>query len=461
MKGILLPILFCIGLFTYCQSQELFWTDDLDFKIRKANADGSGSVTTVYDLPFLITGQLPGGIDYDSDTDKIYFGHNSGRRIQRMNTDGSNVQNIQILSSGPRGVVVDNGNAYWVLSGSLSKGGKTPSSNDGSVLQSGLSQATGLDLDGSNNRLYYTNGFGSGSDAIGRIGTDGSGGNTSLVGLGSNAPLAVVVAGSFIYWTEFNTNKVRRANLDGSGAIDLITSGLNGPRALTVDESAGFIYIGNFNAETISRAPLSGGAATTLFSSVGWPVALTIVPAPLPVEMVSFRAETQGEDVALHWATASEINNAFFDIQHSTDGLHFTPIARINGQGNSSITHHYHYLHKSPERKVNYYKIKQVDEDGSHAFSSIVVATLNTAKRHFSVSPNPFSTHLDLQMQRPLLHPATVELFDLHGKQVYSGTMPAANTEHRIALATLPNGLYILKIESEGEVFSEKIMKVN
>ncbi len=255
----------------------LYWTDDEDPRtVKKAPADGSGPVTTVYTLPTLISNTFPGGIDYDPVTDKLYFVHNSGRIVQRMNLDGTSVETVCSFISSLGDVAVDAGNTYFVGGTTLYKGGKTASSSFSALVSALPSSGLGVDLDETNGVVYYTYGFQSGSDGIGKVNKDGTSSNKTLVSLGNNAPLSIRVAGNHIYWVEFSTNKVRRANLDGSNLTDLVTSGLNQPRSITIDEASGFIYIGNFGNKSISRAPLAGGAATSLYTTgVGWTVHMT------------------------------------------------------------------------------------------------------------------------------------------------------------------------------------------
>src|SRR5690606_26033954 len=75
--------------------------------------------------------------------------------------------------------------------------------------------------------------------------------------------------------------------------------------------------------------------------------------------------------VLLTWATASETNNARFEIQSSTDGIHFQTFAVIAGAGNSNTQVSYQTVHTHPVNGVNYYRIKQVDMDGSISYTDI------------------------------------------------------------------------------------------
>lgn len=92
---------------------------------------------------------------------------------------------------------------------------------------------------------------------------------------------------------------------------------------------------------------------------------------PLPVELVEFEAEKWGEDVLLTWTTASEIDNDFFELQHSIDGSNFTAIGQVEGQGTTAIPHDYSHIHEDPILGLNYYRLRIVDFDGGAEFSDI------------------------------------------------------------------------------------------
>lgn len=93
---------------------------------------------------------------------------------------------------------------------------------------------------------------------------------------------------------------------------------------------------------------------------------------PLPIELLDFSAHCGDLDVQLRWTTAAEINNDYFTLEKSKDGLEYFEIARIHGAGNSSTELHYSFTDKSPFDGINYYRLSQTDFDGhSETFSPI------------------------------------------------------------------------------------------
>ncbi len=113
-------------------------------------------------------------------------------------------------------------------------------------------------------------------------------------------------------------------------------------------------------------------------------------PAALPVELISFRADVvNNEEVLLNWQTATEINNDYFIIEHSVDGAEYTPVGHVAGRGTTSETQSYLFTHDEPFFGVNYYRLKQVDLDGSFEYSNVVTATITMEAAKILIYPNP------------------------------------------------------------------------
>ena len=119
--------------------------------------------------------------------------------------------------------------------------------------------------------------------------------------------------------------------------------------------------------EILLRTPVSGGGYQ-------WNHACAF-NITLPVDLISFEAEREGDNIKLNWSTASEENNDYFEIQKSYDGEVFTPIGYVDGAGNSNAVLEYNYT--DSETGKAYYRLKQLDYDGEFEYSDIVVAKGN------------------------------------------------------------------------------------
>lgn len=84
----------------------------------------------------------------------------------------------------------------------------------------------------------------------------------------------------------------------------------------------------------------------------------------LDIELSSFQANLQEGQVAIEWVTASELNNNYFVVQRSQDGMNWTDIAELDGADNSSVQQTYSVLDVKPFLGISYYRLKQVDFNG-------------------------------------------------------------------------------------------------
>jgi hypothetical protein len=157
----------------------------------------------------------------------------------------------------------------------------------------------------------------------------------------------------------------------------------------------------------------------------------------LPVELIHFSAKETQDAIKLEWATASEKNNDFFTIERSFDGIEFTPIDIILGNGNSNTTINYDFLDKSPENGMNYYRLKQTDFDGKFEYSDIIYSEFNS-KPVINVYPNPATNYVQLEIQG--MPAVSYKVTDLNGRTILSGNI--YDTNQRIDLENVPVGSY-------------------
>jgi hypothetical protein len=92
----------------------------------------------------------------------------------------------------------------------------------------------------------------------------------------------------------------------------------------------------------------------------------------VPVQLIYFRGKSEADRVRLNWATATEINSSHFNVERSTDLKDFTTIGKITSAGDSRQRIEYNFLDEAPLPGVNYYRLKQVDKDGTSELSKII-----------------------------------------------------------------------------------------
>ncbi|MBK5285602.1 MAG: hypothetical protein JJE25_09365, partial [Bacteroidia bacterium] len=114
-------------------------------------------------------------------------------------------------------------------------------------------------------------------------------------------------------------------------------------------------------------------------------------PAPLPVELISFNASANENQVSLNWQTASEINNNYFTLEKSQDGTNYQSIRTVKGAGNTNVAQSYFYMDNSNSQSpICYYRLKQTDFDGTTKEIGLKVVRIKSSSDAVSVYPNPF-----------------------------------------------------------------------
>ena len=175
---------------------------------------------------------------------------------------------------------------------------------------------------------------------------------------------------------------------------------------------------------------------------------VTTYAAVTPVDLFKFEAKPTENGNLLNWATASEKNNSHFDIERSDNGIDFKSIGAIKGHGNTNQMHTYSFLDKNPLAAVNYYRLKQVDTDGTFIYSkTIAVSGLVLSKdAQIIVSPNPANDVLIVQSLTDNALDKRVDLISLEGRLVLSKTLYQGSTMCFFDLKTVCAGLYFVRI---------------
>lgn len=176
----------------------------------------------------------------------------------------------------------------------------------------------------------------------------------------------------------------------------------------------------------------------------------------LPVELLGFNVENMGSSNELNWRTATEEHSDIFELQRSFDAQEFTTISILDAAGNSQSIIEYSYVDHSPQQGVNYYRLKQVDQDGTFAYSD-VISTVNRGNEtsiEGPYLPNGYST-LEFDVWSPNSGDVQIDLFDLTGRNLLGETALYSSGGDRISLAIgdLATGAYLFRIsDRRGEV---------
>ena len=171
-----------------------------------------------------------------------------------------------------------------------------------------------------------------------------------------------------------------------------------------------------------------------------------------------FTAKPLGERVALAWATASEANSAYFEVERSQHLGEFGRIGRIAAAGESKATRSYGLIDEKPLAGTSYYRLKQVDRDGTTAYSKVVAVTMDNLRPSLELLGNPVETGA-IRVATRNLDGATYGLTTQSGQSIRLNAQPQANGEWLIVPAqTLPVGVYLLQAQTGSLRLTQKVL---
>jgi hypothetical protein len=181
------------------------------------------------------------------------------------------------------------------------------------------------------------------------------------------------------------------------------------------------------------------------------PFAITSSPAgPLPVVLVLFEARRVGATVACTWATASEQHNSHFVVERSLDGASFVALGTVAGQGTSVARHTYTLVDAQAVAGAAYYRLRQVDTDGTTSFSPVVVVQGGevAAVSAITAVPNPSAGQFALQTNFPTSAQLRGTVLNMLGQSVLTlnELLPAGAASLPLDLRAQPAGVYLVQL---------------
>jgi Secretion system C-terminal sorting domain len=176
-----------------------------------------------------------------------------------------------------------------------------------------------------------------------------------------------------------------------------------------------------------------------------------------PVELTSFTANMSDGKVIVNWQTATEINNSGFSVERSSDNISFKEIAFIRGHGTTTDKSVYSYADNSALSGKYYYRLKQVDYNGSFSYSSSIEVNIGIPK-NFSLDqnyPNPFNPSTTIRFALPTNARVSIKLYNTLGQEVVNilnnEQMNAGVHETVLNASNFSSGVYFYRLEAEGD----------
>lgn len=243
----------------------------------------------------------------------------------------------------------------------------------------------------------------------------------------------VVDANCLVVTSQFSISS--DASITGSGCIEY----QGDPSDFTVNSSSAIIF-GQTCSDLTNCQSLTNGQV-------------------LPVEFTSFTAEAWKGEAILRWETASETQNSHFEVQRSLDGQDWESLGQVEGAGYSAEPLSYRFTDAKPLGGTSFYRLKQVDFDGSFEYSDMVSIRMEENLGRLSiVSENPARESLTLswagagEWNRPRM----VRVHGLGGQPWEVPAQAKSDAHLRLDISTLPDGIYILNLQGQAVKFIKR-----
>lgn len=178
----------------------------------------------------------------------------------------------------------------------------------------------------------------------------------------------------------------------------------------------------------------------------------------LPLKLLQFSGNNNGNDISLKWQTVNEENHSHFEVEKSIDGQNFSLLTRINNQGGFSyLPFDYSFDDPSPVKGANFYRLKMVGSNGSFKYSEIVKVLFDSNRgKSVLISPNPAVSEITISTASKLYDMVTVS--NMAGSVVLRKKMLSNN--QKIDISKLSPGQYSIALTGSSEKVLEKLIIV-
>jgi hypothetical protein len=184
-----------------------------------------------------------------------------------------------------------------------------------------------------------------------------------------------------------------------------------------------------------------------------------VVSNPLAVELISFSGINEGHQNILHWSTASEINNNYFTILKSNNGIDFDSIGIAKGAGNSSQILNYVFTDFKPLTGINYYQLKQTDYNGQNSFSKTIAITNRLANINpIIVTPNPATDEINISGIN-FNAGDEIQIANTLGKIIFQNKISESTSNFKLQILNIAEGAYFIKAINANHDYNTKFFK--
>ncbi|MDH5398904.1 MAG: polymer-forming cytoskeletal protein [Cyclobacteriaceae bacterium] len=295
--------------------------------------------------------------------------------------------------------------------------------------------------------------------------------NTGLDAFTTNNNTTLNVVGDLVINGNLIVNNNLTLNVTGTltvnGDVTINNGGtldIAGSVSVTGDLSAGTNTDISVNGDITVDGTLDTGNGSTV-TGTGTVDAGTCIgeaavcnDAQLPIKLLFFNANTGKQEVDLSWATYEEENFDYFSVERSPDGINFSEITRIKGNGWSQDIINYSFSDISPIYGRSYYRLKSVDFDGYTEYFNIERVDYLGAIKLFSVFPNPVSAgRVQVSLSQDPGSQGKLTILNTLGREVYRINLTAGVFKYEVPDFT-QKGLFLFRIDLPGDTYTQRVL---
>lgn len=194
------------------------------------------------------------------------------------------------------------------------------------------------------------------------------------------------------------------------------------------------------------------------------PYVLSSVVAHLPIiELISFEATCENEQVKLTWCTATETNNDFFTIEYSTNGINYLPMANVSGSGTINTKKNYSYIVENTLTEANYFRLKQTDFDGkTKTYQVIYSENCKDLENDFTITNN-CGSNLDIIVNTKTYENYYLTIYNSLGQILKENNIVGKIGYNKFPIDTknLTDGVYYVSLTNSKKVITKKVIFAN
>ena len=181
----------------------------------------------------------------------------------------------------------------------------------------------------------------------------------------------------------------------------------------------------------------------------------------LPVNLLSFTAQRQSNNIALAWLTTNELNTTYFNVQRSTDGVNFGNNGKVATKGSGSYGYNDDIASVTPQPATIFYRLQIVDNDGSFVYSKVLAVSLNSKIQTLNLYPNPVKETLFVQLNSAKAEKITLQVIDMQGKILKQQIVQAVvgNVSLSIDASAFAKGTYTLLVKGTETMLKKQFVK--